>query len=177
VAVDALEEGRVRNAIGELSDAAWAERRDRMEDAVNTSKADLIGARQEADRLLEVLGRLGHGEPETPQQSSPAPATHASAPEPAVAAAGLDDEATVESWDEEIFPENTDGFLEAIDRALSDDMSAHADPGLHPRAIQTAIPEDAEADTAPKPGLKCGECGYTNDLNAWFCGVCGADVG
>lgn len=192
-AVDALEEGRVRNAIGELDDSAWAEQRGSLEDAVQVSESELTAARQEADRLREVLNRLGHSESDASErssaasvtgdrsallQSSPVPATIPGA-EPATPAA-FDDEATVESWDEEIFPENADGFLEAIDRALSDGELADTDPGLQPRGIKTAetdAAQEPEADTAPKPGLKCGECGYTNDLNAWFCGVCGADVG
>ena len=37
--------------------------------------------------------------------------------------------------------------------------------------------EEEEGATAPKPGLKCPDCGYTNDISAWFCGVCGADIG
>ena len=33
-----------------------------------------------------------------------------------------------------------------------------------------------ELDTRPTPGVKCAECGYTNDATAWYCGVCGADL-
>jgi hypothetical protein len=60
-------------------------------------------------------------------------------------------------------------FLAEIDRALT---------GAGDDTFQTTPSMSVAAeDTAPKPGLKCGECGYTNDLGAWFCGVCGADVG
>jgi hypothetical protein len=34
----------------------------------------------------------------------------------------------------------------------------------------------AEPDTRPPPGLKCPDCGYMNDANAWYCGVCGVDL-
>lgn len=37
--------------------------------------------------------------------------------------------------------------------------------------------EEFDPETVPKPGIKCSNCGYTNDATAWFCGVCGADIG
>jgi hypothetical protein len=40
----------------------------------------------------------------------------------------------------------------------------------------TALADDVESDTRPGTGIKCPECGYTNDSTAWYCGVCGVDL-
>jgi hypothetical protein len=58
------------------------------------------------------------------------------------------------------------GFLEELDRALNDE--SEGDPAF--------TLTEAELDTRPKPGVKCPDCGYTNDPQAWYCGVCGADL-
>ena len=59
-------------------------------------------------------------------------------------------------------------FLEELDRAIAatgqrDDEA----PGSE---------EEPTADTRPRAGVKCPECGYSNDAGAWFCGVCGVDL-
>ena len=36
-----------------------------------------------------------------------------------------------------------------------------------------AMAEGHEPDARPKTGVRCKECGYTNDAGAWYCGVCG----
>lgn len=61
-------------------------------------------------------------------------------------------------------PANDDyAFLEELDRAIA----------------ATAREEEGEpaGETRPQPGLKCPECGYSNDPAAWYCGVCGVDLG
>jgi hypothetical protein len=57
-------------------------------------------------------------------------------------------------------------FLQELDRALNDESVE--DPAF--------TLTEAELDTRPKPGVKCPDCGYTNDPQAWYCGVCGADL-
>jgi hypothetical protein len=57
-------------------------------------------------------------------------------------------------------------FLAELDRALNDDSKDDAGYTL----------TEAELDTRPKAGVKCADCGYTNDPQAWYCGVCGADL-
>ena len=57
-------------------------------------------------------------------------------------------------------------FLEELDRAIA----ATAPTGA-------SSEEEADAETRPQPGLKCPECGYSNDPAAWYCGVCGVDLG
>lgn len=51
-------------------------------------------------------------------------------------------------------------FLHDLDRAISAEEPA----------------PDPESETRPSPGVKCPECGYTNDSTAWYCGVCGVDL-
>jgi hypothetical protein len=55
-------------------------------------------------------------------------------------------------------PEDDYSFLDGVDRALA------------------APTEAPEPDTRPTPGIKCPDCGYTNDSTAWFCGVCGLSL-
>ncbi|HET7321165.1 MAG TPA: zinc ribbon domain-containing protein, partial [Longimicrobiaceae bacterium] len=51
-------------------------------------------------------------------------------------------------------------FLEELDRVIA----------------STEPAEEEEPDTRPPPGVKCPDCGYMNDANAWYCGVCGVDL-
>lgn len=72
------------------------------------------------------------------------------------------DEADEEDWGDAELPDDV--------TLVPETMSAAPDP--------TANAEDEfDPETVPKPGIKCGNCGYTNDATAWFCGVCGADIG
>lgn len=54
-------------------------------------------------------------------------------------------------------------FLEDLDRAIQS-LGPQTDDEPDPEAVR------------PKPGSKCAECGYTNDVEAWYCGVCGVDL-
>jgi hypothetical protein len=76
------------------------------------------------------------------------------------------DETTVEQPSSQ--PEEFE-FLKQLDRAISEPDDA-ADSGP---AVNTE--EDTE-QFRPTPGTKCPECGYTNDPEAWYCGVCGVDL-
>lgn len=63
-------------------------------------------------------------------------------------------------------PGNDDyAFLEELDRAIA------------ATAREEREEEGDPAETRPQPGLKCPECGYSNDPAAWYCGVCGVDLG
>ena len=49
--------------------------------------------------------------------------------------------------------------------------------------LDEALPSNLPATSAQEPsvtgppaGIKCRECGYTNDPTAAFCGVCGVDL-
>ncbi len=182
-ALDELEEARLRNAIGELDDTVWSEREADLSEAVRSAEEHEVGAREETERLRNLLDQLDDREQETSagddsttafelepagesdddaDSDPPSPAAEASATPPhgdILRSADADD----------------DSFLQDLDLSL-------APPAGEPESAEVswtpaASAEDDEGLTAPKPGLKCGECGYTNDLSAWFCGVCGADVG
>jgi len=201
---DQLEEHRLRNLIGELDDDRWAGERDRLESEARDATALEDSVAGEVARLAELLEHLDEQQNErrpavetgstptpvaTPEPTAP---TLPTAPEEIPFASILleeelddfeavgeaDDEShyTIDSTVEEGAGHTTSPgssqpvpFLAEIDRALT---------GTSDDTFQTTPSMSLAAeDTAPKPGLKCGECGYTNDLGAWFCGVCGADVG
>jgi hypothetical protein len=76
------------------------------------------------------------------------------------------DEATVEQPSSE--PDDFE-FLKQLDRAIGgSDETASTEPAVNGE-------EDLE-QFRPTPGTKCPECGYTNDPEAWYCGVCGVDL-
>jgi len=196
-AADALEEARLRNLIGELSDTDWEGRREILVGDVAAVTEREEGERAEARRLRELLEQLDSEggstvesfvEPEV-QSVERAPAMVGD-PSPSAGDAGdalgqlekasavngaeLDDDLEPRlPLDDPREPEIEDGFLSEIDRALD---GAEAEKSAPQPMLEDGLEEEI-ADTAPKPGLKCSECGYTNDLGAWYCGVCGADVG
>jgi hypothetical protein len=76
------------------------------------------------------------------------------------------DETTVEQPSS---PPDDFEFLKQLDRAISGSDEA----------ASTEAAVNGEEDTEqfrPTPGTKCPECGYTNDPEAWYCGVCGVDL-
>jgi hypothetical protein len=152
-ALDALEEARLRSAIGELDEVDWDERRPVLEKGVADAAARESDARDAATRLAEILGLMDDREMAPP------------AVEPVDA--GIETVEIPPAEAEE--PRGAEPFLAEIDRALSHDDGVPASEG--------EVAGDVPGETSPRPGLKCAECGYTNDLSAWFCGVCGADVG
>jgi rubrerythrin len=194
-AVDQLEEARLRNLIGEIEDPAWKDREPVLDETVREARDREAEVRAETERLRDLLEQLDDREPGSgaaPNFSLEATGTDldsrpdgdlaeevvevedveedefvAETPEPAPVISA----ATQEPRGRVISKEESDAFLQEIDRSLS---------GAHETEVPRAADEGAdetEEDTSPKPGLKCAECGYTNDLSAWFCGVCGADVG
>ncbi len=181
-AAEELEEAQLRTLIGEIDEESWAEQEPRLKAALNETAETASNARAEAERLGAILVQLDERE-HNASGTDDGPAYTAGIAELADNA----DDADVALEDSEPIldvseafeaigiatvielpipeVEETEAFLTEIDRALA------AAGG------QDVSSDDGEADTAPKPGVKCGECGYTNDINAWFCGVCGADVG
>ena len=79
----------------------------------------------------------------------------------AAAAEALADEADPAAGDDDY------AFLQELDRAIA---------ATAPNA-PTAEEDEEDAATRPQPGLKCPDCGYSNDPAAWYCGVCGVDLG
>ncbi|HET8656541.1 MAG TPA: hypothetical protein VFL93_13560 [Longimicrobiaceae bacterium] len=140
---DALQEARLRNLIGELTDDEWADRRPALETRLADAERVRGDAEGELTRLEELLRQIeGHGAPREEQPAAPAeePApTLVAPPEP---------------------EESPDSFA-----VLGEVDLVTTDAGI-----------SAEPDTRPPPGIKCPDCGYMNDANAWYCGVCGVDL-
>ncbi len=167
---DRLEEGRLRNAIGEIPDEEWSRQSRQLEEAVAAAEHQQRSASQDVARLGELLDQIDERTVEAPPEPSAAPA--------AEGGRAITSDALVEEVEQLTDAHDVAGslrmgrsgpFLDRIDRTL-------VGPFAEAPLPVTGEVEEA-VDTAPKPGLKCGECGYTNDLSAWFCGVCGADVG
>lgn len=172
-ALDELEEGRLRNMIGEIEDAAWADRSQLLDEVAQAAKDRQETAQAESLRLRDLLLQLDERTIDVPVSRPPIPLMEDEEIDGVLASPLLGEADDLAPGDEEeddqgftAFDAENETFLEQIDRALTD---------LPANALEDDV-EDGE-DTVPKPGLKCGECGYTNDLSAWFCGVCGADVG
>jgi hypothetical protein len=204
-ALDELEETRLRNMIGELDDDAWREREFDLTEAVRVASGQENEAREETERLRALLDQLEGRRPESNSEEEALLAFEPTPDAEPGYELGADDEIddrldddldsdldddldefSTELDEESVTPPHgdvlreevvgNDSFLTGIDRQLTSSPERQEESQLS--WIPTAEGEKTgEEETAPKPGLKCGECGYTNDLSAWFCGVCGADVG
>lgn len=151
---DALSEARLRHRIGELDGAAWEARREELETIVREAADERDAAAAEMERLEEILSQVA-SEDET-RAGGVAEVTPAAAP----SATPADEDTLLEPR----APEGDLAFLEELDRAI---------------AASDGSPEEGEEEGgeegAPK-GVKCPDCGYTNDVEAWYCGVCGVDL-
>jgi len=164
-AEDALLEAKLRHRIGELDDGEWESRRGSLEEAVATAAGEREEAAAEASRLEEVLAQIDSDAP-----SSPPP------PPPPVEETVVEEEVWVVEAPPE--PESVDGaeddlaFLEELDRAIA----ASAEPADPESEEEEPGEGEPPAETRPRKGMKCLECGYTNDVTAWYCGVCGVEL-
>ena len=177
--MDLLEESRLRHRIGELSDAEWAGRAAELERQVDDAAIAEEKASTELSRLERLLAAFdsSEGDSATPPAADSEPWL-----EPLSAPGPTADETRFLEPDEAIEPapipeqpepaesapleEDDLEFLTGLDRA----MAVPAPPG-------SELAPEAEPDTRPRPGIRCPECGYTNDTSAWYCGVCGVDLG
>jgi hypothetical protein len=68
----------------------------------------------------------------------------------------------------------------AVESDLFSEPAADLPPAPDEQPVQVppveTLLDDVEPDTRPGTGIKCPECGYTNDSTAWYCGVCGVDL-
>jgi hypothetical protein len=155
---DELAEGRLRNRLGEWGSDEWATRRAELERIAEDAGAREAELQVELERLDELLFEMGGGgEP----AGAPPPPQEPAAREPAV------EEAAGEEAVEQAPTGEDFGFLREVDRAMGveDDV-----------AVAVPAGEEPEPDTRPTPGIKCPDCGYTNDSTAWYCGVCGVSL-
>lgn len=201
-----LEEARLRHRIGEWDDDLWAERKPGLEDALSAAEQRRDEALHELSRLEELIAQIegssstaGGGEEENEDDLVVLREDVTSTPE---VAAGSDDasEAGREAPRGRKGEEQADGAGSAGEADplafladLPGDAGAEAAPteesepkgeGLDflqelDRAITglNGPPEEEDPELfRPTPGTKCPECGYTNDPDAWYCGVCGVDL-
>ena len=184
---DSLEEGHLRHRIGELPDDEWDRRRTALEETAEHAHRLELQTEAEVRRLRELLEQLGARPAAPAADPTPQPEPLYERPEEPTSGSvnALDSDIRLESGTSDL-PEpwaldppdvtleagsasqQADAFLADLDRALQDENepASAGDP-----------PDGEDPETLPKPGLKCPECGYTNDISAWFCGVCGADIG
>ena len=100
------------------------------------------------------------------QTDAPPPPSGTVPPPAAPAASAQDDPASAGPVrvPDPASPDDDYAFLEDLDRAIA-------------ATAPTGEASEPETDTRPQPGLKCPDCGYSNDPAAWYCGVCGVDLG
>jgi len=169
-AVDALDEARLRSRIGEIPDAAWAGRRAELEGEVERTAAAVSDATAEVEHLHEVLAQIESGADTDFAAPAPAVLPELTVLEEAVPVSEAD---TLPERPSRAYAAASDGtpeqdlaFLEELDRAI-----AASSELTDPQSL------DSDLELRPKKGIKCPECGYTNDAEAWYCGVCGIDLG
>lgn len=184
---DRLEEAHLRHRIGELGEDDWNRQREEFEEAAATASQVESESAADVDRLRHLLDQL---ETRTPDADAAArlqvpdisPVEERVTPEeisrPREITVSDELELTLEAAVAPTTTPNSQDFLADIDRALTEQDATleAAGGGGVPDGEGEGVGDDEEI-TAPKPGLKCPECGYTNDISAWFCGVCGADIG
>lgn len=194
-AVEALAEARLRQRIGELSEAEWETRRSNLEETVETAAASRASLEAETGRMRYVLAQLQAAESTTaaePHGDRDQPAEGDDAAVLTVDLSGAGEEPMLDAEGELVLPSLEDftfddaadaigipgmEFLEELDRAISASQEERAGHQAASDAPADAGSPAAEADsTVPNKGLKCAECGYTNDPSAWYCGVCGVDL-
>jgi hypothetical protein len=153
---DELDEAELRHEIGELQPSEWEARRAALVRAVDTAAATREAVRRDAAELEDVLADLQKGLDVAPTERRP-PAV------PPVGSGAAPPVGIVGEW-VEAGREDSSPPAPAPD---GDDGSAHE--------FGVAEEEDLAA-TRPGPGVKCVDCGYTNDFDARYCGVCGVDL-
>jgi hypothetical protein len=156
LARDELDEAELRHEIGELQPSEWEARRTALVRVVDAAAGTEQAIRRDAADLDEVLADLQDGLdgvppglPKLADQPTPSGAA------PPVGVVGESVEA------------GREGASPPAPAPDGDDGSAHE--------VGASEEEDLAA-TRPGPGVKCVDCGYTNDFDARYCGVCGVDL-
>ncbi len=174
-AADALREARLRHRIGEIADEEWESRRSALEAEVSSSAAEREEAAAEVSRLAEVLAQIEEGVQDPREAPPPAP----DADLPDAETAPIAEETFLEPVREEEGMDQDLAFLEELDRAIAASAEL-TDPEEEyeeeEEEDEEGLGAEEEVDTRPRKGMKCLECGYTNDVTAWYCGVCGVEL-
>lgn len=189
-AEEELEEARLRHRIGELADRDWSERRPALEDAVTAMADRRQEVQGELDRLDDILRQVEEGTVAAdPVSTVPAAAAPPPPPAPAPAAARIDPEPddSVYALDAEIAEEPGPAPTRTTFAAGPFAAPLGSEPIVDPEPeedrgrdfleeLDRAMAEGNDPEPRAKMGVRCGECGYTNDAGAWYCGVCGVDL-
>lgn len=185
--LDALAEAQLRFRIGELEESEWDLRRPELEAEVQEAASAREALAGEVARLDELL-----------QQMDPAPSGTTTTALVHTPAAEEAEESEAAPWEDDAYaeplPELQDNPDEPAGTALQaevvgiDEAPPSRPVGDSPddfafleeldRAIAASVPTgDEQPGDATRPvGVKCPDCGYTNDAAAWYCGVCGVDL-
>ena len=175
LAQDGLAEGRLRNRLGEWSAEEWESRRTELERVVAGAAAREEELRGELERLEELLFEMDGGAGENTQPDG----------DDFGFLRGIDRAMTTE---EETLSSGEDtGFDAGFDPATlsmdDDEESASGTMPLESAAFPVGgtlplgqEPPGPDPMTRPSSGVKCPDCGYTNDATAWYCGVCGVNL-
>ena len=153
-AADELAEGRLRHRLGEWPDADWGTRRAQLEQAVSGAAQEEQKLTAELERIETLLAELDADVLLNQREAVPPPLPEI--PEPPGRRLEIVPADQPEKPDEDELVLEGEGAVIAP-REPADDYGA--DP-----------------TTRPTAGVKCPECGYTNDATAWYCGVCGVDL-
>lgn len=153
---DELDEAELRHEIGELQPLEWEARRAALVRAVDAAAGTEEAVRRDAAELDDVLADLQDGLDGVP------PALPGFADQPMPSGAAPQVGAVGESMEA-----GREGSSPPAPAPDGDDGSGH---------VVGASEEEDLAATRPGPGVKCVDCGYTNDFDARYCGVCGVDL-
>lgn len=144
---EALEEAELRFRIGELDADVREARRGQLDPAAEAAAQRLEDLRREAEGLGAVIEEIVRGLRIDDAEGLPVLEDPAHAPESV-----------------------SDSVEIAREEASHPAPAADGDDGGAPSD------QDEAEITRPAPGVKCVECGYTNDFGALYCGVCGVEL-
>jgi ribosomal protein L40E len=147
-AEDAMEEQRLRHAIGELDADAWEQARAPLEDEVRQAEDALSRTRAEVERLSSLAGEIG-GAAAAEEQ---APALEEQTEPPS--AGGWDDRTSAGAWDEQ--PSGAAWEEDAGADASAEDLpfyapAEEAEQAPAAAAFEYAPEDDAEPQSADEP--------------------------
>lgn len=169
---DALEEAELRHRIGEYAEEEWESRRGELQPPVDAAAAELDELLRRTEELDQVIAELREGlgsertEPLPQLQAEPLYDSH-EAREP-------DEAQEADDGQEADDARHAAAVVDSVEETLEHGREESSPPAAAADG-DDGIAEENGA-TRPSPGVKCAECGYTNDYGALFCGVCGVDL-
>lgn len=175
---DALEEAELRHRIGEYDDGEWESRRSELQPPVDAASAELDELLRRTEELDQVIAELREGL--GPDRTEPLPQLQADShypshdPDEAQETDEADETREYIEHHEAHESEAAGAVVDSVEETLEHGREESSPPAAAADG-DDGLPEENGA-TRPSPGVKCAECGYTNDYGALFCGVCGVDL-